>query len=258
MKRGYKIILGLILIIVISAVLASQWSEQKGQEPYDEHFSSDYYYAFSFTTSDILNNFTVYIPFLGPETQYSFGNTIKEQEFGNTDPSWEYDLVETEYGLMLSISNEKVDPQVMLDYENQANVIRGEQGEHEDFRYTFYVGMSANHIVNTSNPIGNEPLLTPMYNISQIYNEEVWSNTAKTYQYDSRIFAEYSTDNSTNVTISLSGGGSNSWSPEGEDVDDINYYGVRIESQLSGPQDGWIITNGRLITGEGTYREENK
>jgi hypothetical protein len=269
MRVLYKIILGITLIALIFAVLASQWMEQKEQETYEETFSSDYGYTLSISSTGTLRDVTLYIPLPGPDTQSSFGNAIIEQRFSKDDPAWNYTLVETEYGPMLSIENKEVRPRFYSRPEDGKKVIVNGQEEIHDltsyeysektpfpFPIDFGMGMLADHVINTREPLGNEPVFTPMYNVTRINNKS-WSRAEKTYQYDSRMYAKYDTSENATVDLSLVNGGSNSWWEGGAwGVIQGNFYTDSVSVRLSGPQDGWVIVNGELATGEGKYLEE--
>ena len=269
MRVLYKIILGFTLIALIFAVLASQWMGQKEHETYEETFSSDYVCTLSISSTGTLRDVTLYIPLPGPETQSSFGNAIIEQRFSKDDPAWNYTLVETEYGPMLSIENKEIRPRFYSRHEDGKKVTVNEQEEIHlltsyeysektpfPFPIDFGMRMLADHVIDTRDPLGNEPVFTPMYNVTRVDNKN-WSRAEKTYQYDSRVYARYDTSENTTVDISLVNGGSNSWWEGGPwGAGQGNFYTDSVSVRLSGPQDGWVVVNGELATGEGKYPEE--
>jgi hypothetical protein len=272
MRVLYKIILGITLIALIFTVLTSQWmeqQEQKEQKTYEETFSSDYTYTLSISSTGTLRNVTLYILLPGPETQHSFGNATIGQKFSKDEPAWNYTLVETEYGPMLSIENKEIRPRFYSRYEDGKKVtVNGQEEIHllTSYEYSektpfpfsidFGMRMLADHVIDTRNPLGNEPVFTPMYNVTGVNNKS-WSRAEKTYQYDSRMYAKYDTSENATVDISIVNCGSNSWWV-GRAWGNIqgNFYTDSASVQLSGPQDGWVIVNGELATGEGTYLEE--
>jgi hypothetical protein len=205
MRVLYKIILRITLIALIFAVLASQWMETKERETYEETFSSDYVCTLSISSTGTLRDVTLYIPLPGPETQNSFGNAIIEQRFSVDEPAWNYALVETEYGPMLSIENKEIKPRFYSRHEDGKKVtVNGQEEIHllTSYEYSektpfpfpidFGMRMLADHVIDTRNPLGSEPVFTPMYNVTRVYNKS-WSGAEKTYQYDSRMYAKYET-----------------------------------------------------------------
>ena len=104
MRTRYEII---VLLLIISAVLLSTWWQDQKQRMYDRSLRSSYDYDVVLTTDSTLNNVTLYIPLpVINDTSY-VGMDIIEQHFNNHDPSWEYSIVDTEHGLMLSMKNKK-------------------------------------------------------------------------------------------------------------------------------------------------------
>ena len=105
MKTRYKIGVGFILLIIISAGLLSIWWQDQKQKMYDRSLRSSYDYDVMLTTDSTLSNMTLYLPLPVINNTSSVGMDIVEHHFNNNDPSWEYALVDTEHGLMLSLKN---------------------------------------------------------------------------------------------------------------------------------------------------------
>ena len=152
---------------------------------------------------------------------------IVEHNFNDDDPSWEYALVDTEHGLMLSMKNEKarsIDLSTMV---------------------------LSNQTIDTMNPVGNEMVLMPKYNLTHNVNASgAYSRTSEQFDYESRMYAYYETSSNANVNISIYLNARNEWWIGGWQY---NSYWESMEIKLSGSQDGWTTVNGELVTGEGTY-----
>lgn len=106
--------------------------------------------------------------------------------------------------------------------------------------------------INTKKPVDNAEVLMPRYNSTNLGAITSYRNTIS-YRYDSLIYAHYETFPDTRVSIAVRLDAQNEWWIGGWQS---NSYRELIITELSGPQNGWIIVNGELVTGEGTYLEE--
>jgi len=227
MRTRYKIEIGFVLLIIISVGLLSIWWQDKKQKMYNNSFTSIYDYDVIITTDSTLNNATLYLPLPVINNTSSVGVDTVEHRFNNNDPSWEYALVDTEHGLMLSMKNEKarsIDLSTML---------------------------FSNQTIDTVNPLGNEMVLMPKYNLTNNVNASgAYSRTSEQFDYESRVYASYETSSNANTSISIYLDARNEWWIGGWQS---NNYREKVEIILSGSQDGWTAVNGELVTGEGTY-----
>jgi hypothetical protein len=216
--------------MIISIGLLSFWWQDQKQKLYDMSHRSSYDYDVMLTTDSTLSNVTLYLPLPVINNTSSVGMDIVEHHFNNNDPSWEYALVDTEQGLMLSMKNEKpksIDLSTMV---------------------------LSNQTIDTMNPLGNEMVLMPKYKLTHNVNaSQAYSPQYKQFDYESRIYAYYETSSNANVSISIYLNAHNEWWIGGWQY---NSYWEAMEIKLSGSQDGWTTVNGELVTGEGTYPEK--
>lgn len=227
MRTRYKIGVGFVLLIIISAGLLSIWWQDQKQKMYNRSLRSSYGYDVVLTTDSTLSNVTLYLPLPVINNTSSVGVDIVEHHFNNNEPSWEYALVDTEHGLMLSMKNEK--PRSI------------------DLSTIVF----SNQTINTINPLGNEMVLMPKYKLTHNVNDsEAYSRTSEQFDYESRMYAYYETSSNANVSISIYLDALNEWWIGGWQS---NNYREVMEIKLFGPQDGWTTVNGELVTGEGTY-----
>ena len=109
----------------------------------------------------------------------------------------------------------------------------------------------SNQTIDTMNPVGNEMVLMPKYNLTHNVNASgAYSRTSEQFDYESRMYAYYETSSNANVNISIYLNARNEWWIGGWQY---NSYWESMEIKLSGSQDGWTTVNGELVTGEGTY-----
>ena len=225
MKTRYKIGVGFILLIIISAGLLSIWWQDQKQKMYDRSLRSSYDYDVMLTTDSTLSNMTLYLPLPVINNTSSVGMDIVEHHFNNNDPSWEYALVDTEHGLMLSLKNKK--PRSI------------------DLSTIVF----SNQTIDTMNPLGNEMVLMPKYKLTHNDNANR-TYSSEQFDYESRMYAYYETSSNANVSISIYLNARNEWWIGGWQS---NSYWEVMEVKLFGSQNGWTTVNGELVTGEGTY-----
>lgn len=240
MRTRYKII---VLLIIISAALLSIWWQDQKQRIYDRNHISSYDYYIELTTDSTLSNITLYLPLPVINNTSSVGVDILEHGFNDDDdPSWKYALVDTEHGLMLSIKNEKIEPKYATRSKDSKKILRPNM-----FSETLF----SNQTIDTMNPLGNEMVLMPKYNLTHNVNASgAYSRASEQFDYESRVYASYETSSNANTSISISLDARNEWWIGGWQS---NNYRENIEIMLSGSQDGWTTVNGELVTGEGTY-----
>lgn len=227
MRTRYKIGVGFVLLIIISAGLLSIWWQDQKQKMYNRSLRSSYDYDVVLTTDSTLSNVTLYLPLPVINNTSSVGMDIVEHHFNNNEPSWEYALVDTEHGLMLSMKNEKP---------------RG---------IDLSTIVFSNQTINTINPLGNEMVLMPKYKLTHNVDAGgVYSRTSEQFDYESRMYAYYETSSNANVSISIYLDARNEWWIGGWQS---NSYWEVMEIKLFGSQNGWTTVNGELVTGEGTY-----
>ncbi|KKG09788.1 hypothetical protein EO98_02710 [Methanosarcina sp. 2.H.T.1A.6] len=238
MKTRYKII---VLLIIISAVLLSIWWQEQKERIYERNHMSSYDYRIELTTDSTLSNFTLYLPLPVINNTSPVGTDIAENHFNDYDRSWKYALVDTEHGLMLSINNEKIEPKYATRSRDSKKILHPS---------IFSMTLFTNQTIDTMNPLGNEMVLMPKYNLTQNVTRRPYPPASEIFDYESKMYAHYDTSSNANVSISIYLHGSNGWWIGGWLY---NSYWENMGIKLSGPQAGWTTVNGQLFTGEGTY-----
>ena len=240
MRTRYKII---VLLIIISVGLLSIWWQDQKQNMYDRSLRNIYEYYVELTTDSTLNNVTLYLPLPVINNTSSVGLDLLNGGFNdNDDPSWKYALVDTEQGLMLSIKNEKIEPKYAISSKNSEKIPRP-----NTFTNIFF----SNQTIYTTNPLGNEMVLMPKYNLTRNVTRSSSRLAPDKFDYESKMYVYYDTPSNANVTISIYLCGMNEWWIGGWQH---NSYWEDIRIELSGPQNGWTTVNGQLFAGEGTYK----
>ncbi len=244
MRTLYKLGIGFIMLLIISVGLLSFWWQGQEQEMYERNYMSHYDYDAILYIYSPLNNVTLYVPLPTMNNTSCVGQKIVNNSYRGPRSEWKTALVETEHGLMLSLKTDHFEPHLVL---------RGEGPDTYPMPLSFSTGVSPEHTIDTRDPINNEPLLAPKYNLTYL-GKTTSQRDADAYRYEGRVYAYYDTSPNTTVTMDVHMGGTNEWA-EAAGWPSNNYRDyIRIE--LSGPQNGWIAGEGELVTGEGTYRDQ--
>ncbi len=221
---------GLVTIAVI-VVLVGLWMYH-AHGLYKKSYRSEYYYVITVESNSILHDVTIFVPIPLFEEESKIGDQIIAGKTSKPD-DWDCSIVETEHGKMLEISVAKITP-VLVSEGISANV-------------------EVDRDITTKNPVGNEPLLSPEYNLTRSICELPYPEgrvPPVCYEYESRIYADYTASPDATVSIYIELGGENSWWIYGWSS---NHYHDRISITFTGEQHGWYIVSGKLVEGEGRY-----
>ena len=110
----------------------------------------------------------------------------------------------------------------------------------------------ADEPIDTADPFNDEPLPAPQADRSEVDCFTGDSATNRCFEYEGRVYADYETSEEATVYISTQLDGRNEWFSGGWTGNEYREWS-RVE--LRGPQSGWILTDGELEIGSGTYRD---
>lgn len=262
-----KTIIGFLLLLIVAAGMLALWWDKKSDEMYQDSFQSSYNYEVSIKTNNTLGNVTLYIPLPVLENSSSVGEEMVTKDFYANAPGWNFTVADTQYGPMLSIKSSSIMPKYrsvpvpISEEEEPVEPVITESNSYSEetpipVPVNFYVTETVNRTIDTKEPIGNEPVLQPKFNL--IESED--KNRVPTpenidpqyYDYEGRIFAEYETSSDADVEIYVSLYGINEvwilgWTS--------NEYRDTMGITLIGSQEGWTPVNGELVTGDGIYKQ---
>ncbi len=274
MNRKIIIFGGFVLFILLLLVLGSMYLENRNEEMYNDSVMSNYEYNINIESNRTLQNVTLYLPTPVFENKSEVGLEMVNGDYYNKPSNWNLSLENTEYGLMFKIEADKIQPvyhslPVAIpepepgDIEN--DVAKDEQTmESQEYSeetpvlapIDFGTSIKADHLINTRFPVGNESILLPKSNLRESEEGSVISPpeniNPKYFDYESRSYAHYDSPSDADVQIFVQMEGLNEWWIYGWQH---NEYSDRISIRLSGPQEGWVKAEGKLITGDGIYRE---
>ena len=115
------------------------------------------------------------------------------------------------------------------------------------------VMLHIDHEINTKNPTGNEPMLSPKYDRTRSTYKapypEGWT-PPECYEYKSCIYADYTASPDAEVLIAIESIGENSWWVYGWSG---NAYRDRLDIRLIGEKHGGYDASGNLVIGGGRY-----
>jgi hypothetical protein len=114
------------------------------------------------------------------------------------------------------------------------------------------VTLVADEPIDTADPFNDEPLPAPQADRSEVDCFTGDSATNRCFEYEGRVYADYETSEEATVYISTQLDGRNEWFSGGWTGNEYREWS-RVE--LRGPQSGWILTDGELEIGSGTYRD---
>ena len=227
MKKTIKIGVGVIVIVV---ALAGLWMYHT-HELYEKSYRSEYRYEITIDSDSALYNVTLLVPLPIIDGRSRIGDEIIAGHASKPD-GWSCSIVETKHGKMLKISAEKIPPGVRKRISAVVDVGRD---------------------INTKNPIGSEPLLSPKYNLTLSTYDLPYpegQSPPTCYEYESRIYADFESPTDAEVSIYIEAEGENSWWVYGWSG---NSYRDRVGITFTGEQPGWHIASGKLVYGEGRY-----
>lgn len=241
-----------IVVMAIAVVVASLWMYHT-HEFYEKTYGNKYHYRITIESDSILHNITLFVPLPVFEGESRIGNEIIAGNASKPD-NWDCSIVETEHGKMLKIRVDNISygplsppplPEVPPPPTGAkpSNVNAPEYVQHVP-HFNVSDSLSVNvdaYYINTINPVGNEPLLSPRYNVTKL--------SLDCYEYESCIYLDYTTSSPTaTVRISVSMDGTNEWYYRQGDVlkSGGNTYIDSVNIILSEKQHGWHVASGEL------------
>ena len=267
-KKTAITILG-ILVIILGLLFAGLYIQT--EKMFRESYSSDYRYHVTISAERSLDNVTLLLPLPSYGGVSSVGEAILREEGYGFPDDWEYSLIEVDGAGMLQISADRIVPT----YRNLITPIPLYPGETppptpEIITSTEYseetpvlipieCGVSIRDVdeINTRDPLGSEPTLSPKRNLTLADDPFPTPappggvSVSSYYTFESPVYAAYTCDPETVVSIHISYHGGNSWWVLGWSG---NRFREDVAITLSGPDPGWQYGFGTLRTGEGRYR----
>ena len=271
--------IGVLVVVLVFGLLLFGLSVL-GQQRVEQSSESTYEYRVTLSTDRSLENATVYVPMPtddgDTELAAQFLQSVRYERdvpaLRGYDPdptpvNFTYERVETEHGPMIAISADRIDVSRVY-YRVVENETMGwrerispdeydptdpAMGVRDDGSFTFTVTLRSEERIETADPLGTAPILTPQYDRTAV--ECRFGTDAerhRCYEYGSRVYATYDTTPNATVYVSTELSGRNEWFSGGWTG---NEYRDRTSVELLGPGRGWYVTSGELEVGRGNYRD---
>lgn len=239
---------------------------------------STYQYEVTVSADETLENATIYVPVPTADGASPLGKRfVADAQYERYTPpvrgdspdpapvNFSYELVETDRGEMLAITADRIEV-TRVYYREVANETVGwyeripaeeydpddpDMGVQDDGSFTFAITMVADEPIDTAGPFEDEPLLEPEADRTEGDCVTGASATHRCFEYEGEMYAHYETDEEATVYVSAQLDGRNEWFSGGWTG---NQYRDWSRVELRGPQSGWVLTDGELEIGSGTYR----
>lgn len=276
-SRNLKLIAGTVVFIAVLGTLVAGglWVWSTGL--YEDSYTSSYEYRLDAETNSTLQNVTLYLPVPVEDGESSIGNLFVEHEVyeytdaEDTDP-WEYSLVSTEHGPMLEVNADRIvgrERIILREFDDEGSLTRMREIDEDEIpenatntdivrrptRYTRVAGVESDRSIDTRSPLGDEPMLSPKENVSEVdcatVGPAVYSMGERCYAYTSYVYADYAAPSEAHASFSVELEGSNSWWVGGWSS---NWYADSVRFTLDGEGDGWTETRGTYTEEAGRYR----
>ncbi|MBU7043039.1 MAG: hypothetical protein HXS47_05545 [Theionarchaea archaeon] len=212
-----------VIVLILSSFFGISYYYYAGSH------SSTYTYSLDITTNNSLEDVTLFLP-LPSDTDSTWIHTDIEDALSIHEDVL-YEISETEYGSMLTLVFDSIEPS-------------------DPFHVS--VDIPTNHEINTKNPLDYEVLLQPKITMTQTecqFPHPDWESLT-CFTYHSPLYAQYGASPSTEVSISITLTGRNSWWIFGWSG---NEYTDELLLTLTGESFGWTQGSGTLIIGFGNY-----
>lgn len=191
---------------------------------------STYGYGVTLDTNTTLRNVTLSLPLPVSGNDTSPVAAAIRSGAADAPEGWQYDVVETERGLVVRIEAETVPAERQPDGNRSS-------------AYRFGVTVPADHVIDTGNPYGTEPTVAPVDGRRErpCPNQAAPDPRQTCFDFDTQVYVSYDAPPDADVGVRLVHNGVNSFEPP---RNDIEMYYERFYVGLRGPQDSWLGVDG--------------
>jgi len=257
MSLSSKHLLVLFTILVVIILTGFFWQGMVNRKESEYH---ELHYQVAISTQSVLENVTLLLPVSFVQNNSLLGEALIMGEGYGIPPDWRLSLEQVNGSPLLKIfaaqmvpnyhgfpipiepgsTPNQTPPPTVTAYSKETPVL---------IPLEFGISQRVQRPIDTQNPFDREPLLSDPESLTSIPCPGP-SLQGRCYQYTALIYAQYSSGEVGNLTISISSGGMNQWWEWGWSG---NSYEEAIEVTLEHNQQGWIPGDGYLSTGNGRY-----
>ena len=237
MDKIISITLGIFIVILFAFTGIITYTTYT-ETMYRNTIAGTYYYTCNITTDSSLYNVTLFIPV--PDD--SSGNSPVVSAFSShlvmgVPAGWETTLYDTGKATLVKVTTPAIVPP---------------QGTSASNPYTITLSSttSSHTPVNTRDPVGNSAVFRPVQALRETGCPEGSAYGSSCFTYTTSIFADYTTSPGAVVIVTSAVTGKNTWKIFGPRS---NEYHTEIGVVLKGDNHGWVVPDGLLASGIGTY-----
>jgi hypothetical protein len=226
----------------------------------NESESHEYHYSVSVSTPSVLENCTLLLPVPFIRNTSPLGEAMVRGDVYNVPPDWRLSLEQVNDTPMLKISAPAIIPEyhgypIPLEWGSTPPVapppVATTWADETPvlIPWVFSVSLKVQDSVDTRDPVGREPLLSDpsFYTPAPCRGP---SSSGYCYRSVVPVYVICSSGAGGNLTLSISGGGTNQWWLGGWSG---KSYGETMEVPVEDTMQGWIQGEGFLSTGMGRY-----
>jgi hypothetical protein len=256
LRTPMLLLLAVILIIVlIAAGIGAIFNQSSYQS--ERH---DYFYTIEISYNTTINNVTLLLPV--PEldgTPYFTESILNGTAYG-LSPAWNVSIIPVNGTLMLAIRAARMVPEYHgypVAIEPGVSILPTTRVPGHEYSedtsvlmpVTVAVMEPSSSPINTGDPVGHEPLLSPAGTFTP-ESCETSANKGVLLSHSVPVYISYSSDRPVSITLRVSVQGTNAiWRGGWES----NTYSDSVALDITGGMQGWIEGSGELLTGEGVY-----
>jgi hypothetical protein len=240
MDRIIRITLALFVTLLVGTLAFAGYTGYV-TNAYEKTRTGTYSYTLSITTDHPLKNATLFIP-VPADRQ---GNSPAVAQFSarampGVPTEWQTTLFDTGKATLLKIQIPLIDPPAGTSSSNPYTI-------------TINADMPSGGVIDTTNPVANSPVFGPIQDLRNVpcvgYGKGTGGNP-ECSTFTTTLYADYSADPETTVTITSSITGKNSWlvfEPA------FNEYSTVISLMMHGEHHGWAAVKGTMANRIGSY-----
>ncbi|MFA5267106.1 MAG: hypothetical protein WC379_03975 [Methanoregula sp.] len=238
MDKILKICLGLLTIILVAFGGLLTYTAYT-EITYRNTLEGTYTYTCTITTDAPLYNVTLFIPVpVDPAGNSPMVSRFSNRMMNGVPADWETILFDTGKSTLLKITTPAIP------------VPEGTTTSHP-YIITFSSETASRTPVETRDPAGTGVMFRPPQDLREYGCPAARDDgSSRCFTYNASAFADYSTSADTFVTITSAVDGKNTWTvfePQS------NEYHTDISIGMKGENHGWVVPEGTLSSGTGTY-----
>jgi len=226
----------IVLLAAFSGLLALTLYPETA---YRNSLAGTYTYTCTITTDSSLSNVTLFIPVpADPAGNSPMVSAFSSKTMHGVPADWDTTLFDTGKSTLLKVMTTGVIPP------------EGTSAQHP-YTIIFSSETTERAPINTTDPATESAMFRPVQDlVEKTCPQGSADGTIRCFTYNTSLYADYSAAPGTTVTITADVTGKNTWTifePR------FNEYTSAVGTKLDGENHGWVVLEGELTSGTGTY-----